>query len=76
MEPKDEEELREQALRLPEEQRAELAGRLLESLEPQGDAKQVDEAWRREVRRRLTELDDGSTQTRSIDELFADLDDG
>ena len=50
------------ALNLPEEIRAEIAGRLLESLEPPGEA-DVEAAWRHEVARRIAALDAGEVET-------------
>jgi putative addiction module component (TIGR02574 family) len=50
-----------QAMALAEAERAEIAGALLESLEPSSDTG-VDEAWSEEVRRRLTQLDAGSAE--------------
>ncbi len=46
---------------LGEAERAEIAGVLLESLEPPSDAG-VEEAWRKEVQRRLASLDAGATE--------------
>ena len=46
---------------LGEAERAEIAGVLLESLEPSSDTG-VDEAWREEVRRRLEQLDAGGVE--------------
>ena len=69
-------ELLDQALALTEEERAELAGALLESLEPTADA-DVEGAWRREVARRVAELDSGVARTvpweQVRDELFSRL---
>lgn len=54
--------LLEQALSLSEGERAEIAGVLIESLEPAPDTN-VEEAWRREVARRVAELDSGAART-------------
>lgn len=51
-------ELLEQALHLPEADRAALAGRLIDSLEHEVDA-DAETAWSAEVARRLAELDSG-----------------
>ena len=51
-----------QALELSEEERADLAGALLESLEPPADA-DLDSAWREEIARRMAEIDSGAVQT-------------
>ena len=53
--------LLEEALRLPEEERADLAARLIESLDPQVDP-DAGPAWEDEVGRRVRELDDGSVR--------------
>jgi putative addiction module component (TIGR02574 family) len=55
-------ELFKQASDLPEQDRATLAGLLIESLETERDAG-VEEAWRDEIARRLTELDSGAVKT-------------
>ena len=54
--------LLEQALTLSEQERAEIAGVLIESLEPAPDS-DVEEAWRQEVARRVAELDSGAART-------------
>jgi putative addiction module component (TIGR02574 family) len=51
--------LLEQALRLPEPDRAEIAARLLESLDPETQA-DVDEAWAVEIERRCAAVDAGT----------------
>lgn len=54
--------LLDQALELPEEERATLAGWLIDSLEaeaPEG----VEAAWRQEIEQRVTELDSGEVDT-------------
>ena len=48
----------EAALKLSEEERWEIAELLYESLEKQGDA-EFDEAWDREIKRRLKLIDEG-----------------
>jgi putative addiction module component (TIGR02574 family) len=52
----------EQALRLPEHDRAEIAARLLESLDPQTQ-QDVDEAWAAEIERRCAAVDSGEMTT-------------
>ena len=49
-----------EALSLDERERAELAGLLLESLEP-GSDEDIEEAWQMEVRRRAEEIDSGKS---------------
>ena len=53
------------ALGLSERERAEIAARLIESLEVarDGDAAEVEEAWAAEIERRCAALDAGSTST-------------
>jgi putative addiction module component (TIGR02574 family) len=46
------------AMALPEDERAELAGRLLDSLAPDTPS-QLHPAWREELRRRLAQVDSG-----------------
>jgi putative addiction module component (TIGR02574 family) len=55
-------ELLQQALVLPENERAEIAGILLSSLDATVD-QDVDAAWQQEVARRLDELQSGKVQT-------------
>ena len=55
-------ELFEKASILSEEERATLAGLLIESLESEVDP-DVEEAWRIEIERRLAELDSGAVET-------------
>jgi putative addiction module component (TIGR02574 family) len=50
--------LLEQALSLPEKDRAEIAARLLESLDD-GDGEDIDAAWAQEIDRRCEALDEG-----------------
>ena len=49
------------AMSLDEDERAEIAGALLESLEPASE-QGVEEAWREEVRNRLQSLDAGDVE--------------
>jgi putative addiction module component (TIGR02574 family) len=55
-------ELFERASALSEEERATLAGLLIESLESEVDP-DVEEAWRLEIERRVAELDSGAVET-------------
>ena len=50
------------ALTLPEADRADLAGALLESIEPSAEA-DVEAAWRQEVASRVAALDAGEVET-------------
>ncbi len=51
-----------EALQLPEEQRAALAGELIQSLDSQVD-EDAEAAWSAEIRRRLERLDSGVGKT-------------
>jgi len=64
--------LYEKAVELPEEDRAELAGLLLESLEARYDVG-VEEAWAAEIERRMAEYQAGRVKTISWQELRAHL---
>lgn len=64
--------LYEKAVELPEEDRAELAGLLLESLEARYDAG-VEEAWAAEIERRMAEYQAGRVKTISWQQLRAHL---
>ena len=57
-------------LNLPMQQRAELAHKLLLSLEDQ-DEDEIADAWRVEALRRSAEIDDGSVKTISAEEASA-----
>ena len=58
------------ALELPEHERAEIAARLLESLD-EGEQDDVDEAWAREIERRCAALDSGDAVTSDWNEFRA-----
>lgn len=58
------------ALELPEHDRAEIAARLLESLDD-SDREGVDEAWAREIERRCAALDSGDAVTSDWNEFRA-----
>lgn len=66
------EELYEQASHLPEEDRAELAGKLLESIEDPPD-EGVEEAWAAEIERRMVEYRAGRVKTIPWAEVRAHL---
>jgi len=66
------EELYEQASQLPAEDRAELAGRLLESIEDPPD-EGVEEAWAAEIERRMAEYRAGRVKTIQWSEVRAHL---
>jgi putative addiction module component (TIGR02574 family) len=56
------------ALALPQAERSEIAGRLLESLEPPPEVG-VEEAWREEVAARVAALDAGEVKTIAWEEV-------
>jgi putative addiction module component (TIGR02574 family) len=56
------------ALTLAEQERAEIAGALLESLEPEPEAG-VEAAWRQEVAARVAALDAGEVETTPWEEI-------
>lgn len=61
-----------EALALPEEDRADIAGALLESIEPASEA-EVEAAWRQEVATRVAALDAGEVETIPWEEVRARL---
>ena len=54
-------EILDQALEMPENDRAAIAERLLASLDAKPD-RNVEEAWQQEIQRRLSELDRGDVE--------------
>jgi putative addiction module component (TIGR02574 family) len=65
-------ELKHKAAQLSESERAELALALIESLDGKVDTG-VDEAWRVEIERRISEIDRGEVRLIPGDEVFARL---
>jgi hypothetical protein len=69
--------LLEEAMALPEAQRAELAALLLRSLEPDDEPELSDEewqqAWSAEIERRLRAVDDGSAKLVDGDEVLRSI---
>jgi len=61
-----------QAAQLPDDDRAVLAARLIETLEPATD-QDAEGAWAQEIRRRLDEYRAGRTKTLEWDEVRARL---
>ncbi len=57
-----------QALSLSEDDRADVAGALLDSLEPDGDS-DIEAAWREEVATRVAALDAGEVETIPWEEI-------
>ena len=62
--------LEDEALHLPEQERAQLAHKLLLSLEAQGEA-EIAEDWRNEAMRRAADLDSGLASSISADVVRA-----
>lgn len=71
MEP-DKQSIEDQAAQLPQRERARLALRLIESLEP-GQDENVEELWLDEAERRLKEYDEGKTQADDAEEAISDI---
>ena len=65
-------ELKQKAAQLSENERAELALQLIESLDGESDTG-VNEAWKSEVARRIGQIDRGEVQLIPGDEVFARL---
>ena len=65
-------ELKEKAAQLPELERAELALSLIESLDGPPD-EGVEEAWDREISRRMAEIERGEAKLVPADEVFTRL---
>lgn len=61
------------ALTLPESERAEIAARLIRSLEPEG-GDDVDAAWSAEIEKRIRSIDDGSAKLIPWDEVRQEID--
>lgn len=61
-----------EALALDESERAELAGRLLESIDPPAEA-EVEAAWGDEVRRRVAKIDAGQAKLVPWEEVREEL---
>ncbi len=69
---RDQASVEEQAAQLPQRERARLALKLIESLEP-GHDEDVDELWLNEAEHRLGEYDRGATQARDADEAVSEI---
>lgn len=65
-------ELQTQAKQLGEEERAQLASFLLETLES-ADSGNVSQAWENEIKARWTEIERGDIQLIPATEVFADI---
>ena len=64
-----------EALQLPLEERGRLAGRLLQSLEPEphDTPENIAKAWEEEVARRIEEMDSGRTESIPYEQVRAEL---
>jgi hypothetical protein len=69
---RDEQSVEEQAARLSHRDRARLALRLIESLEP-GQDEDVDGLWLDESEQRLQKYDQDATQARDAEDAIADI---
>jgi putative addiction module component (TIGR02574 family) len=67
------EELESELMRLPERERASLAHKLIESLEPEGADEDAEGAWEVAVRRRTEDLRAGKVGLVPGDEVFRRL---
>ena len=65
-------ELFREAVQLPDEDRAALAGLLLESIEP-GPEGEVEAAWAAEIERRFAEIDSGAVKMIPWEEVRKEL---
>lgn len=65
------------ALALPEKERADLASRLIRSLDEsppdQAEQAEIDSAWKAEIERRVKEIDEGTARLIPADEVFAEI---
>jgi putative addiction module component (TIGR02574 family) len=64
--------IEEDAIRLSHHERARLALRLIESLDP-GKDEDVEELWLTEAERRLKAYDEGTASARDIDEALSEI---
>lgn len=61
-----------EAVQLPERDRATLAGLLIETLDPVSES-DVEAAWSEEIKRRVAEINTGSAQLISWEDVRAEL---
>jgi len=64
--------LDEQVASLPQKERARLALKLIESLDP-GTDEDAEELWLDEADRRLAEYDAGNIESRPVDEVLSEI---
>jgi hypothetical protein len=67
-----EQSIEDQVAQLPRRDRARLALRLIESLDP-GQDEDADELWLEEAERRLKSYDEGLTEAEDADEAISDI---
>ena len=65
-------ELETEARKLSDQERAVLAHRLLESIEPEPNA-QIEQLWIAEAERRIQEIKDGKVKCEDADQVFAEI---
>lgn len=70
--PRDLKELIREASELPDDDRATLAGAMIESLDPR-PTPAIAAAWDREIERRLREVDEGSVELIDWEDIRAEL---
>jgi len=66
------EQIEQQAMALPPEKRAELAERLLASLEPP-DQREIDQAWEKELEARIDAYERGEQTARPAEEVIREI---
>jgi hypothetical protein len=69
----DESNIEDRVSRLPHKERARLALKLIESLDP-GTDEEVAELWLNEAEQRLKKYDEGATEARNVDEAISEID--
>jgi putative addiction module component (TIGR02574 family) len=62
-----------EAVQLPERDRATLAGLLIETLDPVSEQSDVEAAWSEEIKRRLAEIAAGTVELIPWEEVRAEL---
>lgn len=67
------EQLKSQLGRLSQEERAELAVFLLDSLDPEEEDREVTAAWEEEIGRRVADIRSGKAEGKAAEQVFAEL---
>ena len=65
--------VKQEALRLPEDDRAELARFLIESLDESEDPDVVEAAWDEELRRRVERIEQGRSRLRPAHQVLTEI---